>query len=75
MRKKPQVSSLDKNVLFMWCDRVDDTSTLYDRVISYHCTKIIKIINVQWNWYKISVYTPVYYRDIQCQRFLERNWY
>ena len=64
MRKKPQVSSLHKNVLFMWCDRVNDTSTWYDRVISYRCTKIIKVINVQWNWYKISVYTPIYSRYI-----------
>ena len=46
MREKPQVSSLDKNVLFACCDRV---------MIGL----IIKIINVQQNWYKISVYTPI----------------
>jgi len=27
MREKPQVSSLDKNVLFTWCDKVNDIST------------------------------------------------
>jgi hypothetical protein len=32
IRKKPQVSSLDKNVLFTWCDRVNDMSTWCDRV-------------------------------------------
>ena len=26
IRKNPQVSSLDKNVLFTWCDRVNDMS-------------------------------------------------
>lgn len=71
MREKPQVSSLDKNVLFTWCNRV---------MIGL----IIKIINVQQNWYKISVYTPIYSRyiqkmpiysrDIQSERFLQRNW-
>ena len=71
MREIPQVSSLDKNVLFACCDRV---------MIGL----IIKIINVQQNWYKISVYTPIYSRyiqkmpiysrDIQSERFLQRNW-
>ena len=27
MRKKTQVSSLDNDVLFTWCDRVNDMST------------------------------------------------
>ena len=75
MHKKPQVSSLDKNVLCMWCDRVNDTSTWYDRVISYRCTKIRKIINELWNWYKIFVHTSLYSRDIQCQISLQHNWY
>ena len=71
MREKPQVSSLDKNVLFACCVRV---------MIGL----IIKIINVQQNCYKISVYTPIYSRyiqkmpiysrGIQSERFLQRNW-
>ena len=62
MREKPQVSSLDKNVLSTWCNRV---------MIGL----IIKIINVQQNWYKISVYTkmPIYSRDIQSERFLQQD--
>ena len=32
IRKKPQVSSLDKNVLFLWCDRVNNMSTWCNRV-------------------------------------------
>ena len=48
-------SVIDKNVWFVLWDRVNNTSTWYDRVISYRCTKIIEIINVQWNWYKIVV--------------------
>ena len=75
MREKPQVSSLDKNVLFACCDRV---------MIGLVVTKEnYKIINVQQNWYKISVDTPIYSRyiqkmpiysrDIHSERFLQRN--